>query len=88
MRDELEEKYKSKTNNEPSIKVTTYDSVRRKAYGTLEDDLEDTLNSISKLSTKTVNEKSDEFDREAKKAEIELDEKNKKKKKHKKCYIF
>lgn len=27
-------------------KVTTYDTVRRKAYGTLEDDLEDSLNSM------------------------------------------
>ena len=36
--------------------VTTYDTVRRKAYGTLEDELEDTLNSMNKISTKTINE--------------------------------
>ena len=34
-------------NSEPvKPKVTVYDTVRRKAYGTLEDDLEDTLNSM------------------------------------------
>lgn len=36
--------------------ATTYDSVRKKAYGTLEDDLEDTLNSMNKLSTNTIKE--------------------------------
>lgn len=39
-----------------STATTTYDSVRRKAYGTLEDDLEDTLNSMNKLSTHDVEE--------------------------------
>ena len=38
-------------NREPvRSKVTTYDTVRRKAYGTLEDDLEDTLNSMESIS--------------------------------------
>lgn len=36
--------------------ATTYDSVRKKAYGTLEDDLEDTLNTMNKLSTNTIKE--------------------------------
>lgn len=39
-----------------SDSATTYDSVRKKAYGTLEDDLEDTLNSMNKLSTSTIKE--------------------------------
>jgi len=38
-----------------------YDSVRRKAYGTLEDDLEDTLNSMNKITL-------DEIKKEAKHA--------------------
>lgn len=36
--------------------ATTYDSVRKKAYGTLEDDLEDTLNTMNKLSTNAIKE--------------------------------
>ena len=36
--------------------ATTYDSVRKKAYGTLEDDLEDTLNTMNKLSANTIKE--------------------------------
>lgn len=39
-----------------SDSATTYDSVRKKAYGTLEDDLEDTLNTMNKLSTNTIKE--------------------------------
>ena len=40
-------KSRATVNPEPvKPKVTVYDTVRRKAYGTLEDDLEDTLNSI------------------------------------------
>lgn len=48
-KDYKKEEVKSKTtvNPEPvKPKVTVYDTVRRKAYGTLEDDLEDTLNSM------------------------------------------
>ena len=33
-----------------SIKLTSYDAVRRKAYGTLEDELEDTLNSMENVN--------------------------------------
>ena len=44
------------SNNKPSnIKITSYDVVRRKAYGTLEDDLEDTLNSMESISEEVVN---------------------------------
>lgn len=43
------------SNNKPSnIKITSYDVVRRKAYGTLEDDLEDTLNSMEGVSVDEV----------------------------------
>lgn len=34
--------------------LTTYDTVRRKAYGTLEEELEDTLNSINKITPDTI----------------------------------
>ena len=52
-KDEIQEK---STNSSVSAKptVTTYDSVRKKAYGTLEDQLEDTLNSVNKLTTKEI----------------------------------
>ena len=43
--------------------VTTYDTVRRKAYGTLEDELEDTLNSMNKISTDTINKEINKVDR-------------------------
>jgi len=43
--------------------LTTYDTVRRKAYGTLEDDLEDTLNSMNKLSTDTISEEITKIDK-------------------------
>ena len=40
-------KSRSMVKTEPvRSKITTYDTVRRKAYGTLEDDLEDSLNSM------------------------------------------
>ncbi len=49
-------KEKNPVNSNPVVSATTtYDSVRRKAYGTLEDDLEDTLNKMNKLSTEDVN---------------------------------
>ena len=35
--------------------ITDYDNVRRKAYGTLEDQLEDTLNTETKVTTEDVN---------------------------------
>lgn len=48
----------SKTVREEKIVIkdsaTTYDTVRRKAYGTLEDELEDTLNSMNKLTPEAI----------------------------------
>ena len=50
-------KEKNPVNSKPAVvATTTYDSVRRKAYGTLEDDLEDTLNSMNKLTPEEVKE--------------------------------
>jgi hypothetical protein len=59
---------------EKSGKTMTYDSVRRKAYGTLEDDLEDTLNSMSKITAATISESVNDIDASIK----ELDEKTNK----------
>lgn len=42
--------------------ATKYDSVRRKAYGTLEDDLEDTLNSMNKITPEMVSDEVDKID--------------------------
>lgn len=47
-----------------SSAVTSYDTVRRKAYGTLEDDLEDTLNSMNKISTDTINKEINKVDKD------------------------
>ena len=44
--------------------VTSYDTVRRKAYGTLEDELEDTLNSMNKLSTETIKKEVSKVDKD------------------------
>jgi hypothetical protein len=56
--------------------VTTYDTVRRKAYGTLEDDLEDTLNSMNKITTTSINIKMEEKPvKEAKEVKEEINEK-------------
>ena len=56
--------------------VTTYDTVRRKAYGTLEDDLEDTLNSMNKITTTSINIKMEEKPvKEEKKVKEEINEK-------------
>ncbi len=52
----LEKTQQHKTNNST---LSTYESVRRKAYGTLEDDLEDTLNSMSKVTENDI-KKADE----------------------------
>jgi len=54
----------------PSSTVTVYDSVRRKAYGTLEDELEDTLNDINKLTKEEVKK---EVKKEEPKKEIDID---------------
>lgn len=40
--------------NEIENTARNYDSVRRKAYGTLEDDLEDTLNSMNKITPEEI----------------------------------
>ena len=49
---------KNTSNEKPLVTATTtYDSVRRKAYGTLEDDLEDTLNSMNKVTTEDISNK-------------------------------
>lgn len=39
-----------------------YDSVRRKAYGTLEDELEDTLNSMNKITPETISKEVKKID--------------------------
>ena len=45
--------------------ITTYDTVRRKAYGTLEDELEDTLNSLNnKVTTDAINKEIDKVDKD------------------------
>ena len=49
--------------------VTQYDSIRRKAYGTLEDDLEDTLNSLNKITTDTIVEEVNKIDKEVEELE-------------------
>ena len=55
---------KPTTNETVKSNVTSYDTVRRKAYGTLEDELEDTLNSMNKISTKTINEEISKVDKD------------------------
>ena len=49
---------------EPVIKdsASTYDTVRRKAYGTLEDELEDTLNSMNKLTPEVISSEINKID--------------------------
>lgn len=49
---------------EPVIKdsASTYDAVRRKAYGTLEDELEDTLNSMNKLTPEVISNEINKID--------------------------
>lgn len=58
-KDYKRDEVKERTEAAPTVKsaATTYDTVRRKAYGTLEDELEDTLNSMNKISTKTINDR-------------------------------
>ncbi len=74
-KDYKKDEIKSKQTSNESIKskVTTYDSVRRKAYGTLEDDLEDTLNSMNNISTDEINKSINHFSENntSKKAKIE-----------------
>ena len=61
-KDEIKEK--ESTNDNLNANVTTYDTVRRKAYGTLEDELEDTLNSMSKVTTKAIKEEVNKVDKD------------------------
>ena len=54
------EDIKTKNNSENTTyynhKEVSIDDIRKKAYGTLEDDLEDTLNTMNKLSANTIKE--------------------------------
>ena len=59
-KDEIQEKTLS--NDSMSSAITSYDTVRRKAYGTLEDELEDTLNSLNKVTTKDINREINKVD--------------------------
>lgn len=70
-REEVVTKKDSSPVKEMDNAVRDYDSVRRKAYGTLEDDLEDTLNSMNTLSSDTILE-------EEKKVEDDYEEKSNK----------
>ena len=74
-------KEKNPVNSKPTVvATTTYDSVRRKAYGTLEDDLEDTLNSMNKMTTHDVEDKLMDTDdlEDSSKTIAELNEKTQK----------
>lgn len=69
-KDYRKEEIKEKTDNnrsKMSSKITNYDTVRRKAYGTLEDELEDTLNSINKISTDTINKEVNSIEKDVQK---------------------
>ncbi len=50
------------TKTEIDTPARDYDSVRRKAYGTLEDDLEDTLNSMNKITPEAISKEVDKID--------------------------
>lgn len=69
-KDEIQEKSNITTDNLNSA-VTSYDTVRRKAYGTLEDDLEDTLNTVNKLTPQDI--KKEEVKEEKPKKELDVD---------------
>lgn len=60
----------------PKVEDTArdYDSIRRKAYGTLEDDLEDTLSLMNKLTPETIKSTVDDIEEDVK----ELEEKSNK----------
>ena len=62
--EEIEEKEIS-SERQLNSAVTTYDTVRRKAYGTLEDELEDTLNSMNnKVTTDDIKEEIDNVEKD------------------------
>lgn len=52
-----------------SANTVNYDTVRRKAYGTLEDDLEDTLNKINKLTSNDIQAEVQKIDSDVNKLE-------------------
>ena len=70
-RDEVVSKKEENKEKEIETKVRDYDTVRRKAYGTLEDDLEDTLNSMNKITPEIIEEKKVEKEYEEKSNKIE-----------------
>ena len=55
---------KESTEDKINAAVTSYDTVRRKAYGTLEDELEDTLNSMSKVTPNKIKEEVEKVDKD------------------------
>jgi len=61
-KDEIKEKEPAP--DKIAVAVTSYDTVRRKAYGTLEDELEDTLNSMSKVTPKKIKEEVSKVDKD------------------------
>lgn len=71
-----EEVVKKEVVVKPKVEDTarTYDSVRRKAYGTLEDDLEDTLSLMNKLTPETIKSSVSDIEEDVK----ELEEKSNK----------
>jgi len=75
-KEEIKQKTEDSVSDPMKIKVTNYDNVRRKAYGTLEDELENTLNTITtdKISIelkKGLKEEPNELKRETKTSRIE-----------------
>ena len=52
-----------------SANTANYDTVRRKAYGTLEDDLEDTLNKMNKLTPNDIQAEVQKIDSDVNKLE-------------------
>lgn len=52
-----------------SANTVNYDTVRRKAYGTLEDDLEDTLNKMNKLTSNDIQAEVQKIDSDVNKLE-------------------
>ena len=61
-KDEIKEK--DAQTDKVKTTVTSYDTVRRKAYGTLEDELEDTLNSLSKVTPNKIKEEVNKVDKD------------------------
>lgn len=59
--------------------LTTYDTVRRKAYGTLEEELESTLNSINKITPDTIHKEEIKETRESRLVKEDFRETEKKK---------